>query len=392
MKISVNITKQLLIVLALGVLALSYGIYKYNSMPLEPVKAFDFSTMVNDKEVDEYLESILLASNSSTVKKNKGFQKLVDTLNLSVLNDYSKKLKLSEGESKKLVEAYYDSRSKIISGIHTTMISNHHYNQKRETTYEYLNSLNGFSESFSGFACGVASFSFLSSLPKITNGNFMKYMAIKPSCTEILTKVVNPATSYLRDKAIVRDMNLVTLSLQKRVKASVFKLASAQTTLTFELENVERREYDPFGKTKFLGLGKIEWSRKSELNAYIEAIVIAGFDMSSYSMDVEHKTRTLTIHLQSPSIISNNVSVYFRQANNEWGSPKIDSGTYNKISERAKDEALYEAKKSNLFNDAKKSAYISIMNIFEPLMELPQFNYKVEIYFDNNYYEGNTGE
>jgi hypothetical protein len=390
MKINVEVTKQHLIFFILIFVAVSFGIYKYNTMPFEPVEAFDFSAMVNDKQADEYLEAILLANKSAGVKNNISFQKLVDTLNLSVLDDYSKKLKLSNEESKKLVEAYYDSRSTIIEGIHTTMISNHHYNQKRETTYEYLNSLNGFAESFSGFACSVASFSFLSSLPKITNNSFVKYIAIKPTCAEILTKVVNPATSYLRDKAIVRDMNIVTLSLQKRVKASIFKLASAQTTLTFELENVEKRDYDPFGSTEFLGLGKIEWSKYSKLNAYVKAIVIAGFDMSSYEMNVEHQTRTLSIHLRNPSIISNNVNVYFRKANNEWGSPKIDSNTYNKIGERAKDEALYEAKKSDLFNDAKKSAYISIMNIFEPLMELPQFNYKVRVYFDNNYYNGSA--
>ena len=384
MEISINITKKLLLSVLLIALTISFAVYRYNVLSIEPVKAFDFSTMVNDKEVDEYLNAVVLANNSSDIKNNKNFQKLVDSLNLNVLNNYSKQLKLTEKESKKLIEAYYDSRSEIITGIHTTMISNKHYNQKREITYENLNSLNGFAESFSGFACGVASFSHLSSLPKITRGSFMKYMAIKPTCSEILTRLVNPATSYLRDKAIVKDMNIVTLNLQKRVKASISKLASAQITLDFEIENVERRDYDPFGKSKWFG--DFEWSKESKLDAYVEAIVIAGFDISSLVMNVEHKTRKLSIHLQSPDIIANNVSIYFRDPDKEWGSPKIDSGTYNKISKRAKSEALREANRSNIFNDAKKSAYISIMNIFEPLMELPQFNYEVEVYFDNNRY------
>ena len=51
--------------------------------------------MVNDEKVDEYLNAVLLASKSNNINRNKGFQELVDTLNLAVLDDYSKKLKLT---------------------------------------------------------------------------------------------------------------------------------------------------------------------------------------------------------------------------------------------------------------------------------------------------------
>lgn len=386
MKITLDVTKRTVAFVFIILFLIIFSLYKYLSFPAEPVKAFDFSTLLNEKEVDEYLESILVANKSINIVNNKGFHKLVDSLNFKIIEEYSQKLELTKDESKRLLNAYYESRSKIITDIHTTMISNKHHNQKREITYEYLNSLNGFSESFSGFACGVASFSYLSSLSKISQSGFIKYMAIKPSCASILTELVNPATSFLRDKAIIKDMNIVTLTLKERVKASVFKLATAQETLNFELDNVEKREYDPFGKTKFLGLGKLEWTKKSELNAYVEASVIAGFDMSSFSMEVRHETRTLLIYLPSPKILFNNVSIYFRKANKEWGAPKIDSSTYNKISKKAKIEAYNEAKRSNLYKDARNSAYIAVMNIFEPLMELPQFKYKVKIYFNHEPY------
>ena len=377
MHVSIEISKKVLYVILIVLILIFFLIYKYDSFPVEKVDKIDMKILNNTKKVDNYLDSILLANNSQEIRNNINFQKLVDSINLKIIDNYSSKLNLTQKESKKVIESYYNTRSKTIRDIHTTMISNKHYNQKREITYEYLNSLNGFAESFSGFACSVVSFSYLASI-KGTQNNLVKYLAIKPSCEKILTEIVNPVTKFLRDRAIVKDMNIVTLNLKKRVKSSVFKLSTAQIEFTFELENLEKRDYEVLG---------FQWSKKSELSAHIDATVIAGFNLSSYSMTVEHETRTLKIHLPSPNILTNNVNIYFRKSNKEWGSPKIDSDTYNKISKKAKSKALRMAKNGDLYNEAKKNAYSSVKNIFEPLMKLPQFDYSVEIYFDNDYYE-----
>ena len=377
MHVSIDISKKALYFILIVIITVSFFIYKYYSFPVEKVERIDIKILNNTKKIDDYLDAILLANNSQEIKNNIKFQELVDSINLKIIDNYSSKLSLTQKESKKVIESYYNTRSTTIRDIHTTMISNKHYNQKREITYEYLNSLNGFAESFSGFACSVASFSYLATIRGAQN-NLVKYLAIKPSCEKILTELVNPVTKFLRDRAIVKDMNIVTLNLKKRVKSSVFKLSTAQVKFTFELDNLEKRDYDVLG---------FKWSKKSELSAHIDATIVAGFDLSSYSMTVEHETRTLTIHLPSPNILTNNVNIYFRKSNKEWGSPKIDSDTYNKISKKAKSKALRMAKDGDLYNEAKKNAYSSVKNIFEPLMKLPQFDYSVEIYFDNDYYE-----
>ncbi len=394
--IRVTVSKNVLIVftiiLLLLLISIIVAIYQYKSLNIKPKQDFIASETITDEQADKYLDGILLASYSDDIAKNEGFVNLVDTLNISILQDYAKKSKLTKDESKELIDTYYSSRGLIIKDIHKNMVKEQYYTSNNtDIEYKYLNSLNGFAESFSGFACSMTSYGFLARFPQFTRGNFMKYIAIKPTCIDILSNVINPTTKYLRDKAIIKDMRTITTILEKRVRSSVLKLATVEEELEFSTDVTDSRHSDPFGD--LIILGDWEWDSNSRLDAEVKALIVAGFDLSSQSnfqMKVNHKNRILSIYLPNPRILYTNVDVTFNEPTKEWGAPKIDSSTYNEVSAKAEAKALSLVGTSDLFEQARLNAYTTIMNIFEPLMALPQFNYTVKVYFNKDIYNKKT--
>lgn len=329
------------------------------------------------KEIDKYVDSIFLAKNKSNpILDNKDFQSITDLFISKAINEKAHELGLSKSQKEKIIDAYHNSRINIITGVNEEIVKKNDLRVKSEVSYEYLDSINGFSESIASVSCELISVAKLSIPAKITQG-LLKATVIDKECKSILKKYIEPASDKLREKGIIKDTSIIVSNLENKIRSSILKMASAQDTISFEINQTEKRDYD---------LLNIEFSRVSKLDAKIKATIIAGFDLSSYKMTVDHNKKTLSIHLPEPIIISSTTDIDFQEASTEIGSPKIDSTTYNRLSEKAKEKALKEAKKDKIFDDAKKNAYSSVLNIFQPLMSLPQFNYKVSVYFDHNIY------
>ena len=333
----------------------------------------------DNNQTEKYLEAILKAYNSEKINKN--FQNIIDKINLQAINYYSKKIHLSTQENKKAIEEYYNKRNLIIKDIHKTMKFSKNYRNRYDIKYKYYDSTQSFSESISSFVCGIASLSFLAKAHKVTQNNLIKYVAIKPSCRKVLTNVVLPFTQYLKNKAIIKDINEIKLELEKRVRTSILKLATAKDTYYY-------RVHDNF--TRVIDLYVTKTYQKTTISANVKSIVIAGFDLTNFKMKINHKTKILSIYLDKPKIISNDVNIDFENPEKEFLSPEINSKMYNNLYLIAKNKSLEEAKEQKIFNEAKKNAYIAIMNIFQPLMELPQFNYKVRVLFEEESYNPDT--
>lgn len=355
----------------------SIGFYFYIIVQDPPKEEHKLVNDIIEEDIDKYIDSIVSTKNGSNdTASNENFYKITDLLISKAINEKADELGLSKNQKEKIITAYYNSKTTIINGVHNEITERKDLKSKADISYEYLDSINGFSESIASVSCKLVSVANLSVPVKIAQGT-LKTIVIDKKCKTFLTKYIEPLSDKLREKGIVKDTSIIVSKLESRVRASIVKLASAQDTITFEIDQTEKRNYD---------LWKIEFSRVSKLDAKIKATIIAGFDLSSYAMQVDHNKRTLDIHLPEPSIIASNTDIDFQEPSTELGSPKIDSETYNKINKRAKELALKEAKTEKIFDEARKSAYVSITNIFQPLMSLPQFNYKVNVYFDHNLY------
>lgn len=361
-------------------LLLSAIFFIFPSLFRKSVPEINKNTSLSADNVDIYLESILEASKSNDVVKNKGFSEIIDYVYQNILKDYSEKLKFTAEDREKVFNNYYSERSKVINNIHDTMVSREAYSDKKEYQYKYLDSINGFSESLSAFACGVLSVG----LGEIAQDRFVKNIITDYICKDILIEIVSPVTQILKDRAIVKDVNNITFNMKERIRSSILQLATSRDIYRFDIKDEYIRVIDPFKNTRFDFLKKnIKSERRSEVRAAVKAAAIAGFDLKDLSMNVNHAERTLSIYLPSPEVISSNIAVEFTGEDSQILAPKIDYNLYNNISEKAMVQLKEEVKKNDLFQMAKENAMLAINNIFQPLMSMPQFNYEVKIYFDN---------
>jgi hypothetical protein len=331
---------------------------------------------ISESDIDKYLDSILLASNDKNINENENFYKISDLFITKAINENFSALNLSKTEKEKIISSYKNSKAVVIDVVNKEIIEKNNLNQKTDISYKYLESLNGFSESIINISCTIIKIP-LKSMPLQITQLTLKSTSVDKKCKAILSEPIEHIATKLREKGIIKDINIITSKLQDRIRASILKLASAQDTINFEINNIEKRNFDLFN---------IEFSRESQLNAKIKSTIIAGFDLSSFKINIDHFKKEVSIHLPKPTIISSNSEVNFQEPSTEAFAPKIDSSTYNKINIEAKERALKEAKTEKIFDEAKKNAYKSIINIFQPLMSLPQFNYKVNVYFDQDFY------
>lgn len=190
-----------------------------------------------------------------------------------------------------------------------------------------------------------------------------------------------PITQYLRDRAIIKDIETVKYDLKERVRVSVLRLATAKDTYYFTTENEKSITY-------FQGRS-LEFTSKTIMKASAEAIVTAGFDMNNFSMEINHAQRELILHLPQPNILSNEVSLSFSDPDEDLLGPSMKSDNYTELNYSAKRQALEYAKDGQLFSQAKTNARNAVMNIFQSIMELPQFNYVVRVVFKDDFMYNN---
>lgn len=379
-KITITLDKGLVCYVLLTIMVLTSIIFLFFHYHKNDIPVIDKEISSLKDNANYYVESILDASKNNDISNNNGFSNVIDNVFDKIFNKYSDKFNFSEEERRKFLENYHNKRTKIINNIHDTLINTESLQGKKDFRYDYLDSVNGFSESLSAFACGIVSLS----LSEASQVPFAKDIFTEYFCKDILIEIVSPVTQVLKDKAIVKDVNNISFNMKERIRSSVSQLATSRDEYYFDIEDKQVRIIAPFENSKFEWLKKnTRTERESEIRAKIKATVIAGFDLKDFSMNVQSETRTLSIYLPSPVVIQDNIAVEFTGENSEFLAPEIDYNSYNSIHDKAKIELKDRIKNSDLFDKAKESAVLSIMNIFQPLMSMPQFNYEVQVYFDN---------
>lgn len=337
---------------------------------------FNMPKEIPDTDIDKYVDAIFMANKEENINNNTSFQEITDLLILNTLDQKLSVLGMSKNEKEKIITSYKNFKTEIIDIVHKEMVEKNNFNPKTDISYEHLDSINGLSESIANISCHFIGIPLKNPTLKITQFT-LKNTVIDTKCEAILTKPIDLVINKLKEKGAIKDTNIITSKFQDRIRASILKLASVQDTINFEVNNTEKRDFD------FLG---IEFSQESQLSAKVKATIVAGFDLSSFKINVDHTEKTVSIHLPEPTIISSTPEISFQAPNIEAFAPKIDSSTYNKLNSKAKENASKEAKTGKIFDEAKKNAHTSITNIFQPLMALPQFNYTVDVYFDQDIY------
>lgn len=330
---------------------------------------------IQSADIDAAIDAILLASNSTNIHGNDDFESITNNINEEIVGFITNQLNLSEKEADLVLNDYYESRSVVIDQIHEVMVSSREVSGKKtETVYKNYDAVNDFVEALSGHACNFASLPVFSRLKTISTTDTVKTVAeaaaLRLPCKIILTEVLHPVANYLREKAIIKDVNVVKIDLEKQLRSSILNLGTARDVYFFSVSDTWRKKVWKF-------------TSETTMKASVKADVKTGFDLSKYfNIIIDHSKRKMVIDLPSPRVLSNEVYVNFGDIDEGLFAPGANSKMYNTLSYLAKQEAERYAENYRLKDAAKRNAHKAILNIFEPMMSLPQFNYTVTVAFD----------
>lgn len=322
------------------------------------------------------LDVILAANDSINPSKEFGF--LANSVNIELIKSISKKLSLSDEEKQEAIDEYYKKRSIIITDIHKGMLSSkekHPVSTYGIEVYKYNDAVESFSHSMGKESCAL-----IELMPWAKVKNFSKVAMLQIGwlggdsddtlCSKILSDLLPPIAKSLQDQALIKDMEIMQVDLQKKIKESILMLATAKASYKFFISNTWIKE-------------GLLLTSDLKINAHVNASILFGLDLTNdFKMSVNHGERYISIDLPQPKELSRAVKLTFGEASEGWFSPEINSDMYNSLNEMARRRVSAYANNDRLDYMAKKNAQVAIMNIFQPLMSLPQFNYNVKVTFN----------
>jgi hypothetical protein len=339
-----------------------------------PLDSFLAST-----DAKQVVEQIAKARDSDAVTA--GFKGIADQLNLTVIRFIASELGISQSDTAAILDEYYKRNSVVIDNIHKSMVvaKSSLATGRTDTIYKNYNAVNSFADSIAGYACDFAALPTLSKLQTTLSddgedGDLLSF-SLKMPCVKILSQSIIPIINYLKDQAIIQDVEVIKVTLEGQLRNSVLQLATAEDAYDFNVHDAWSRTVD-----------LIFWKPTSttSIDAAVKAHVKAGFDLKEkFSMEVNHNDKKIIIKLPRPTILSNEIYMTFDQAREGWIAPSPNSSMYNSMHDQAQSKALEYANNGNIMESARQSAVKSLHNIFDPIMALPQFNYTVEVVVDD---------
>lgn len=338
------------------------------------------------QEIQSYLQTVMKNSTDQrSVEVDNNFNALTKHFFLKIANQLHENKDISSSDFKYLMNTYESADSEISQIIQYTMNDKRINNISFIENQKYLTSVKGFSKSLANTFCDPTNVFLL----KPRNFNLQKAESITKafnifytlnSCQDKVSEYIKPLETFLAKKAIIQDIDnfIATFDEQKLSKQAT--LVTAKKEVTLDVKNTQERHYDFFKDLKFIG--DLEFTRKSELTANVNATIAAGVDLSIYKIEAKHNDKLIIVHLKNPKITLSDPIVSFKEASSEIGAPEIDSNSYNLLQEKVRRTILQETNNTDLLMEARNNTQEFIISLFQPFLNLSELSYKVEVYFD----------
>lgn len=366
---------------ALGAVACVF-LYQVIDNYRKQAEQVDVISAVQDQDINKTLDAILLASSSQDVSENPLFVQTTDAINTTALDYLTQKLNLSSADAEAMMSAYYNDRSLVINNIHDVMQQEQHLaGSETKSVYENYNAVNEYSEALGGLLCNTVNVALSTSMHKASSRFFtLKSLgAVEVPCKHVIKDVFKPVSLYLKEQAIIKDIDIFKITLTNRVRKSILELGTAQDDFTFNFYNTRERNFleDTLG-------GYFAFKTETKLTTTAKVTVKFGFDLTheDFYINVDHAKRKISIHLPEAKLISKDIRLRFGTPEKDvLLSPKAD-GMYNSAYNEASIKLYDYLQDDTLRTEATDNAKHAISTIFEPLMSLPQFNYTVAVVSD----------
>lgn len=336
----------------------------------------------NELPIDSALDGILIASQKNT--QHLGFEKAVDEANRRAIQYISTRLKLDEHEAQQFLKTYFQERNRVIQGVNTLMLSSKSVPKSElekdiVMSYQNINAVNDYAQSMSGLLCNSVHFAIHGTIDRYAGKLASKLSSgLTIPCTELLQSSFIPFAQYLKDKAIIRDVDTITIKTRDKLKKSIVELATAEEIRTLNLNLVRTESFTFFNKFHLFDTHR-------QVSADIEYTTKIGFNLndSNFRIVLDHSRRKLNIHLPEPVILSQSPNkIWFHSEQKSIVLSPDEKGMHNDIIQKSQ-KNMREADFSSVNKQAKQTAQAIILDIFTPIFSSNQFGYQVVVSFGN---------
>ncbi len=339
----------------------------YTSIPEEMQITYmpsDFSAELDEDKV------LKIMSNPGRYQRD--FNDMVYELNMKILTHVSTRMNLPDSLSRSLEVEYRKHHSYLKSLYFKDII------ELRDTsaaTYEqwYANdakkAVDALNEVASKYTCFLVNQVMLN-LINSQNGMIAgKGTKVETPCAIAMTEALRPMIGRLQERAAIYDFSRSKGLMEERVESVIAELAT--------MEVRDKKAMTKELKTKLLGYSVS--STEIEISAI--SIMKVGFKLDDYfDIGVSSKSRTVTVTLPEPKILSHEVYPKVDKLDVGW-LRELGKTDFNKNFNALRAEFRRDANESEIFGEAKKQAEELMKAMVGPMIQGINGKYKLKVRF-----------
>lgn len=194
---------------------------------------------------------------------------------------------------------------------------------------------------------------------------------VETPCGVAMTEGLRPTIKRMQEMAAIEDFTRSKGLIHQRVESSIAELATREIKDTKAISrNLQ---------TKIWGFSVSETAIEVSAVSYIKV----GFDLNKmFDLAVDKQDRFVIVTLPEPQILSNEVYPRYDKLSVGWLS-KLNPDDLNKDMELLADAFMNDARKSDVFDNAKQEAGQLMNTMLGPLVASLGSNYRLKVQFKN---------
>ncbi len=320
-------------------------------------------------------EEELLSILSNPQQNRRAFNRMVQDINLSILNHVADRMGFTR-EQKSRIQSEYEK--------HHPYLRNMYYNDfmalkdttslEIQTWYESesTNSASYLQEVASKYTCYLVSHVITSIIPTEQGKILAKGADVNTPCGMAMSEALKPMMKRLEERAAVRDINRSKGVMQERVEKVLAQL------ITYEVS--DKKAISKKLQTKIWGFTV----SSSDVEISAVSLIKVGFDLSKFfEVNANSRSKTVSIKLPPPEIIAQEIYPRFEKMDIGW-LREVKQIDLNKSIDLLRSEFRRTAMTPEVQMEAKKEAANLMKTMFIPVIKSLSKDYDLKIEFLEN--------
>lgn len=317
-------------------------------------------------------EEDAIAIITQPLRYKKDFDRLVNNINLAILEHVSNRMNLPEATRLQIRQEYQKSHPYLRNLYYqdfislrdsTSVLAQRWYSKEAGTATRLLQEVSA------KYTCFLVN-QIMATVLETEGGRFYgEGIKVETPCGIAIQQALNPLLKRLEASAAIHDFSQSKNLLEERIERDIIELA------TYELQS--KKGLSKQLKTRLLGLNV----STSNLEISAVSVMKIGFDLSNYfSVSLNPGEQVVVITLPPPRILSHAVYPNADKLQIGW-MREISEADLNRAFEALREEFVREAQREGGFSKARQHAQKVMELMLEPVVTAFNPDYSIRVTF-----------